>query len=178
MKYLIATDIHGSLKWFNKLMEAYNKENPDLLILLGDYYYHGPRNPFPNEYSPMDVANIIKTLKEKVVLIKGNCDSEIDETVTECDFISEYVVENNGKSVLFTHGHKISAYYPTSKRYDAVINGHYHINEVVDVGKTKYITIASISLPKEGYEGSYAILENGVIIIKNLNGKELKKVIL
>ncbi|MGI6593732.1 MAG: phosphodiesterase [Christensenellales bacterium] len=178
MKYLIATDIHGSIRWFNELMKAYEREKPDLLVLLGDYYYHGPRNPFPSEYSPIDVANKIIELGGKVILVKGNCDSEVDEMVTERDFISEYIVESNGKRVLFTHGHKISAYNPTPIAYDAVINGHYHINDVSEVGVSKYITIASISLPKDGHPGSYGVLEKGIVTIKSLDGKDLKKVIL
>ena len=44
MKYLVVSDIHGSLYYAKKLDEIINKEDPDRIILLGDLYYHGPRN--------------------------------------------------------------------------------------------------------------------------------------
>ena len=44
MKYMIASDIHGSAFWCQKMVEAYQKEKADRLILLGDLLYHGPRN--------------------------------------------------------------------------------------------------------------------------------------
>lgn len=176
MKYFIATDIHGSIKWFNKLMLAYEKENPDAVIFLGDYYYHGPRNPLPNEYAPMKVADKIIELGDKAVLIKGNCDSEVDEMITSQNFVTEHVVVSKDKTVLFTHGHRVSAYCPTNLPYSAVINGHFHVNDVKEINATKYITIASISLPKEGHKASYAILEDGILTIKDLEGVEILRV--
>ena len=50
MKLLIASDIHGSLFYLNKLIKVYNDEKPDKLVLLGDLLYHGPRNDLPKEY--------------------------------------------------------------------------------------------------------------------------------
>ena len=63
MKYLVASDIHGSLYYTKKLLELIDKENPDKIILLGDLYYHGPRNPLPEEYNPMEVSKILNSLK-------------------------------------------------------------------------------------------------------------------
>ena len=52
MKILIASDIHGSAYWCQKLTEAFESERAERLILLGDILYHGPRNPLPQDYSP------------------------------------------------------------------------------------------------------------------------------
>ena len=52
MKYMIASDIHGSAWYCRKMMEALEKEQADRLILLGDLLYHGPRNDLPKEYAP------------------------------------------------------------------------------------------------------------------------------
>ena len=49
MKYMIASDIHGSAWYCRKMMEALEKEQADRLILLGDLLYHGPRNDLPKE---------------------------------------------------------------------------------------------------------------------------------
>ena len=51
MKYLVASDIHGSLFYTKKLVEIIKLEKIDKLILLGDLYYHGPRNPLSFEYT-------------------------------------------------------------------------------------------------------------------------------
>ena len=49
MKFMIASDIHGSFYYCNKMIEAFKRENADRLILLGDILYHGPRNDLPKD---------------------------------------------------------------------------------------------------------------------------------
>lgn len=176
MKFLIATDIHGSDKYFNILLKAIERESPDKVILLGDYFYHGPRNPFPDDYAPMKVAESMKNLGDKLILVKGNCDSEVDEMVSEREFLDSYTIDLEGKLVLCTHGHKISKYDTLkSSIYTAVINGHYHVNDYEYIDSVHYFTIASISLPKDGYEAAYAVVEKDLITIKNLEGKMMIK---
>ena len=53
MKILVVSDIHGSKYYADKMLEIYKSEAPDKIILLGDLYYHGPRNPLTKEYAPM-----------------------------------------------------------------------------------------------------------------------------
>ena len=52
MKWMIASDIHGSAYYCNELLMAYKREKADRLLLLGDILYHGPRNDLPKEYAP------------------------------------------------------------------------------------------------------------------------------
>ena len=89
MKLLIISDIHGSSYYANKILEINDKEKPDKIILLGDLYYHGPRNKLTKDYAPMEVANILNSLKDKILAVKGNCDAEVDQ------MISEFKLENN-----------------------------------------------------------------------------------
>lgn len=42
MKLMIASDIHGSAYYCRKMLEAYDGEKADKLLLLGDILYHGP----------------------------------------------------------------------------------------------------------------------------------------
>ena len=86
MKLLVISDIHGSSYYANKILDIVNKENPDKIVLLGDLYYHGPRNPLPNDYAPMKVADILNSLKEKLLVVKGNCDAEVDEMISNFKF--------------------------------------------------------------------------------------------
>ena len=43
MKLMIASDIHGSAYWCKKMLEAFEQNGAEKLILLGDILYHGPR---------------------------------------------------------------------------------------------------------------------------------------
>ena len=43
MKLLIASDIHGAADCCRSLLDAWDREGADRLLLLGDILYHGPR---------------------------------------------------------------------------------------------------------------------------------------
>ena len=86
MKALVISDIHGSGYYGEKIKEINEKEKPDKIILLGDLYYHGPRNDLSQEYNPMKVAQTLNSLKEKLLVVRGNCDAEVDETISEFKF--------------------------------------------------------------------------------------------
>ena len=83
MKLLVVSDIHGSLYYMNKIEEIIEKEKPTGIMLLGDLYYHGPRNPLTDEYNPSEVANKLNKHKEKILAVKGNCDAEVDQMISE-----------------------------------------------------------------------------------------------
>ena len=51
IKLMIASDIHGSAYYCKKMLEAFDREQADRLLLLGDILYHGPRNDLPKESS-------------------------------------------------------------------------------------------------------------------------------
>ena len=105
MKIVIASDLHGSAYFANKLMDICYKEDADKLILLGDIYNHGPRNKLPKDYQPMQVAEILNGVKENLIVIKGNCDSEVDTMISEFDFVGDLVIVSGNKTVYLTHGH-------------------------------------------------------------------------
>ena len=107
MKYLIASDIHGSAHFCRLLKERFEEENADLLILLGDLLYHGARNALPQEYSTLETAEILNSMKDDLVCVRGNCDSEVDELVLEFPIGAEYcVLPYAGRRLFLTHGHK------------------------------------------------------------------------
>mgnify|MGYP003550866112 CR=1 FL=1 len=106
MKYLVVSDIHGSSYYANNIKEIFNKEDADKIILLGDLYYHGPRNPLTKEYNPMEVSKTFNSLKNNILCIKGNCDAEVDEMISEFEFNESITLEINGLKFFFTHGHK------------------------------------------------------------------------
>ncbi|WP_250278542.1 phosphodiesterase [[Clostridium] colinum] len=178
MKILFASDLHGSKFYCNVLKNIICKEKPDKIVLLGDILYHGPRNPLPKHYNPQEVFKTLNTFKEKIICVRGNCDSEVDQMVLEFPIISDYNIINvDGINLFLTHGHIYNKdNMPNIGDNDILIHGHTHINIIEKLEKGLYINPGSISMPKENQENSYMIYEDKKFIIKNIEGKELKSI--
>ena len=171
MKFLIASDIHGSAYYTQKVLSLFEKEKADKLILLGDIYNHGPRNILPKDYNPMQVAELLNGVKEKLIVIKGNCDSQVDTMISEFDFVENTVIVSGGKCVFLTHGHEYNKDKPTKTKFDGVIYGHFHTGFIIKKDGTTYVNAGSTSLPKEQTPNSYLTLEEGVVTLKDIEGK-------
>ena len=104
MKVLVISDIHGSGYYAEKIKEINEKEKPEKIILLGDLYYHGPRNNLSQEYNPMKVAEILNSLKDKLLVVKGNCDAEVDEMISEFEFKDHILMEPNSVAPIIVIG--------------------------------------------------------------------------
>ena len=105
MKFLIASDIHGSEFYCQKLLEAYKNEKADRLLLLGDILYHGPRNDLPEGYAPKKVIELLNATKNEILCVRGNCDTEVDQMVLDFPILGEYAVIPVGSRLLYaTHG--------------------------------------------------------------------------
>lgn len=165
-KILFFTDIHGSLYALNRICAVIDKEQPDKVVFLGDHLYHGPRNPLPREYNPLGVVELIHSIKVPTVLIKGNCDAEIDEMVLNRHLLSRYTLDVDGKRIICTHGHKLDKI--DVKGAFAVIYGHYHVNRITEHDGVHFVNVSSVSLPKDGCVPSYAVYIDGKIEIKDL----------
>ena len=175
MKILIASDVHGSSFYLKKLIKAFETEHANLLVLLGDIYNHGPRNPLPKDYAPMKVAEIFNSVKKDLIVIKGNCDSAVDTMISEFDFIENAVIVSGGKTVFLTHGHVYNKDVMPKTEFDAVIYGHFHTGFLERQGKTVIANAGSTSLPKNDTPNSYIVLEDGVLTLKDFDGKIIKQ---
>lgn len=173
MKFLIASDIHGSAYYTQKIVEILEKEKADKLVLLGDIFNHGPRNPLPQEYAPLKVAEILNDIKDKLIVVEGNCDSQVDTMIAEFDFIPHLLLTSNDKTVLCTHGHVYNKDCPPKTNYDAVVYGHFHTGFIERKDGILYANAGSLSLPKNSTPSSYLILEEGKLILKDIEEKVL-----
>ena len=171
MKVLVISDIHGSGYYAEKIKEINEREKPEEIIILGDLYYHGPRNELSQEYNPMKVAQILNAMKEKLTVIKGNCDAEVDEMISEFKFHDHIIKEINGKKIYFTHGHKYNIDKIPYEDFEIMIYGHIHQGFIGEKEGYIFANPGSISLPKCNTEHSYIILEDNKIILKNVEGK-------
>ena len=175
MKLLIISDIHGSSYYAKKIEEINKKENPDQIILLGDLYYHGPRNGLTEEYDPMKVAGVLNDLKDKIKAVRGNCDAEVDEMIS--DFKLEPYIETqiNNKHVFFSHGHIYNMNNIPNKEIEIMFYGHYHIGFIEEKNGIIFANPGSISLPKNNTQHSYIIFDENKIVLKDVDGNVIQE---
>lgn len=178
MKLFFMADIHGSLFYLDKALERFNQENADYLIILGDELYHGARNPLTRDYNPREVAARLNSHSDKIIAVRGNCDSEVDEMVLEFPMMSTYsMLLYGGKRIFLTHGHIYNEQnMPKLSGGDVFIYGHTHIPKAEKLSGITIINPGSVSLPKENSPNSYGILENGVFVIKDLEGNPFNQI--
>ena len=177
MKYMIASDIHGSAYYCRKMLDSFAREDADRLILLGDILYHGPRNDLPRDYAPKVVIALLNEKKDMLLCVRGNCDTEVDQMVLEFPILADYAVLDLGKKMLFlTHGHHFGEKTPPPMREgDILMNGHTHVPKCVEYESYIYMNPGSVSIPKEGSAHGYMTLENGVFLWKDLDGSEISR---
>ncbi len=168
MKLLVVSDIHGSLFYANKILSIIDKENVNKIILLGDLYYHGPRNPLPSDYNPMEVSKILNSLKNKLLCIKGNCDAEVDEMISDFKFNNHINMIINNKKFMFTHGHKYNIDNKPND-IDVLVYGHFHTGFIKEENNKLYINSGSLSLPKNNTQNSYLIIDDNTIYLKDID---------
>lgn len=173
MKWMIASDIHGGALYCRKLVRQYETEKAGRLLLLGDLLYHGPRNDLPEEYAPKAVITLLNQMKNEILCVRGNCDSEVDQMVLEFPILADYAAFDIGERVIYaTHGHVYNRnHLPPLHSGDILLYGHTHIPECTEQGGIILMNPGSVSIPKENSCHGYMILENGVFIWKDLNGE-------
>ena len=173
MKLMIASDLHGSAYYTRLLLEAYKRENADKLILLGDILYHGPRNPLPEEYAPPKVAEMLNAMKQELLCVRGNCDSEVDQMVLDFSIMAQHclIYTDTGATIFATHGHVFNENaLPSLKKGDILLHGHTHVPVCRKHETYTYANPGSVSLPKENSAHGYMIVEKGEMLWKTLDG--------
>lgn len=173
MKWLIASDIHGSAYYCRRLIEAYKNENADRLIILGDILYHGPRNDLPRDYAPKQVIAMLNEIKNELLCVRGNCDTEVDQMVLNFPVLADYaILDLSERLVYLTHGHIYNeGNLPPICNGDILIHGHTHIPKCVEHENYICMNPGSVSIPKEDSHHGYMTLENGKFTWKDLDGK-------
>ena len=171
MKWMIASDLHGSAYYCRKMLEAFEREGADRLFLLGDLLYHGPRNDLPREYAPKEVIPLLNEKKEKLLCVRGNCDAEVDQMVLEFPVLADYAVLPVGQRLIYvTHGHIYHVKnLPPLAPGDVLLHGHTHVPAWTEFGQGNlYLNPGSVSIPKEDSPHSYMTLEGNTMQWKEL----------
>lgn len=173
MKWMIASDIHGSAYYCSRLIEAYKTEQAERLLLLGDVLYHGPRNDLPRDYAPKKVIEMLNAMKDDIFAVRGNCESEVDQMVLQFPVLAEYALIPAGDSLIYAvHGHNYNEKnLPPLHKGDILLNGHTHVSKCVEHDDYVYMNPGSVSIPKEDSHHGYMIFEDNVFIWKDLDGE-------
>ena len=173
MKLLIASDLHGSSYFVEKLAQRVEAEQPDKILLLGDLLYHGPRNALPELYDTSAVAKFLNDRKNMLLCVRGNCDTEVDQMVLDFPILADYcILELDGHTVFATHGHRYNREnLPPMGTGEILLHGHTHIPENGTCGDIRILNPGSVSIPKMGSRNSYMTYENGTFLWKDLDGE-------
>lgn len=171
MKIMVASDIHGSALYCRRMLERFDEEGADKLLLLGDLLYHGPRNPLPEEYNPKAVAEMLNARKQQILCVRGNCDGEVDQMMLEFPIMADYCILSIGSRMVFaTHGHHHNENsLPMLQEGDILLHGHTHIPVLEDRGAYMLANPGSVTLPKQESVRGYLLLEEGALTLKDLD---------
>lgn len=180
MKYMFASDIHGSAYYCRRMIEAYKEEGAERLVLLGDLLYHGPRNDLPKDYAPKEVIGMLNEIKEEIYAVRGNCEAEVDQMVLEFPVMADYcILVIEGKTFYATHGHIYNKdSLPPMKSGDILVHGHTHVLKAKKMDGYILLNPGSVSIPKKDNPPTYAVLEEGVFSIKDFEGNTVKSIVL
>ncbi len=177
MKIMFISDLHGSAYYAKKIAEIYNDFMPERVVSVGDLLYHGPRNDLPEGYDTKETTKILNSFKNKMIAVRGNCDSEVDQMVLEFPMMADYtVIAADGLDMFVTHGHLFDPDNLPQNCGQVFISGHIHIPVMEEKDGVLVLNPGSCALPKEGNPPSLMLYENGEFkIIEIETGKEIKK---
>jgi uncharacterized protein len=192
MKYFFCSDIHGSAPACEKLLNQFSALKCDKIILLGDVLYHGPRNNLPQGYDPKKVIALLNPLSDKIIACRGNCDAEVDQMVLHFPLMADYTLTiDNGITIFASHGHVYSPLAedathasvegsklpPLSKesaqQTALVLYGHTHVQKLYKSDSYVVCNPGSPSIPKENSPAGFAVYENRLITLYDLDGQPI-----
>lgn len=176
MKLFFASDLHGCFDSSLKMIAAFEQSGAEYLILLGDILNHGPRNALPAGYAPIKVADLLNQYGDKIIAVRGNCDSEVDQVLLDFPIMSDYnlVLLPNGRRLFLTHGHLYNSdNHPRLCPGDIIASGHTHLPVAAPKGDFIEFNPGSVTIPRGGHAASYGLLNDNTLSVMSFDGKVL-----
>jgi len=172
---MFASDIHGSLPATERVLERFAQSGAQWLIILGDVLNHGPRNALPEGYAPAQVAERLNPIASRIIAVRGNCDSEVDQMLLHFPLTAPWqqiLLENC--RLFLTHGHLFGPEKePPLDAGDVLVYGHTHIPVAEKRGEIVHFNPGSVSIPKGGFPASYGMLEGSHLCVMALNDNQV-----
>ena len=175
MKLMFASDIHGSLPATERVLELFAQSGARWLVILGDILNHGPRNALPQGYAPAQVADRLNALASRIIAVRGNCDSEVDQMLLDFPITAPWQqVLMDNQRLFLTHGHLYGPEnLPALNAGDVLVYGHTHLPVAEKRGDIYHFNPGSVSIPKGGFTASYGILDDNVLSVMALNDQSI-----
>lgn len=176
MKILIVSDIHGCMPTLQQVVDFYLQNHYEMMVVLGDILNYGPRNRIPEGIDPKGIAALLNQIKEDIVAVRGNCDSEVDQMLLEFPIMETYtILVDGGKRIFLTHGHIYNEDHMPPMRADAFFYGHTHLWKLErnDEG-TLVCNTGSITFPKQNRIATFATIDDGVVNVRAMDGSIVK----
>lgn len=175
MKLMFASDIHGSLPATERVLELFAQSGARWLVILGDILNHGPRNALPQGYAPAQVTDRLNALASRIIAVRGNCDSEVDQMLLDFPITAPWQqVLMDNQRLFLTHGHLYGPEnLPALNAGDVLIYGHTHLPVAEKRGDIYHFNPGSVSIPKGGFTASYGILDDNVLSVMALNDQSI-----
>ncbi|MDR2367150.1 MAG: phosphodiesterase [Deltaproteobacteria bacterium] len=163
MSILIVSDIHGAVGPAEFLARTVAERKPDLVLLLGDLLYHGPRNKLPGTYDAPETAKILSALPGPVASIRGNCDAEVDQLLLPWTFAENSYLDIDGQIFMAIHGHQLPHIGGAWKLSDNlnIIHGHTHLPVAENANGRHVWNPGSLGIPKGGFPPSFGWYDQG-----------------
>lgn len=176
MKLFFISDIHGSIDDLKNAINLFESEKADYLVILGDILYHGPRNPLPQNYNPQEVVKLLNNYKNKIIAVRGNCDSEVDQMLLEFPIMADFSqIIFEDKRFFLTHGHIYnSSVLPNLSPNDILCHGHTHIPLAEKINDTIIFNPGSITFPKNSFKKSYGLYKENQLFVIDFDGEIIK----
>ena len=177
MNILVASDIHGSPESLLFILDKVRACRPDRVVLLGDLLYHGPRNPLPGGYGPKSMPDMFRTLMKLAPLtaVRGNCDAEVDCMLLPFPLADSAQLCLDGLDIYVSHGHRIPELPPMGNFMPGTVflRGHTHVPRGESAGGFSFWNPGSLSLPKQGYPRSWAMIKDGIFSVYDMEGTRI-----
>ena len=171
MKYLFVSDIHGCLPTLEKVLQFYDREQCDMLCILGDILNYGPRNSIPECINAKGIVEVLNKRAQDIIAVRGNCDAEVDQMLLKFPLMADYIMlVDEGKRLFLTHGH----IYNKEKMPVGNI-GHTHLWDLKHKEDALVCNLVSITFHKGGNVPTFMTYEHGVFTAYNLDGEVLKQ---
>ncbi|MGR5127552.1 phosphodiesterase [Photobacterium swingsii] len=181
MKLFFASDLHGCAESTRTMLAAFEQSGAEHLILLGDVLNHGPRNALPAGYAPIEVAEQLNQYADRILAVRGNCDSDVDQMLLDFPMMADYnwVLLPTGRRLFLTHGHLYHAdKHPRLRQGDVIVSGHTHLPVAQAHGDYFAFNPGSTTIPRGEHQASFGLLEDNKLSVVSFTGETLCSVVL
>ena len=173
MKLMIASDLHGSAFYAGSCLPPWSASSRTSCCCWGIFYTTVPATTCPEGYAPKEVIAMLNPLRERLLCVRGNCDTEVDQMVLDFPILADYALLYAGSRTVFaTHGHHYNtACPPPLAKGDILLHGHTHVPAWQEFGSGNlYLNPGSVAIPKENSAHSYMMLTDSGFAWKDLEG--------